>query len=85
MHVHWCPEGNARVASASTDWSVRVWDLELNQCTHILDGHGGTVNALSWSFDGRRIGSGSSDHTVTVSIVINCVANVMEDAAKVIS
>lgn len=64
--VHWCPEGNARVASASTDWSVRVWDLELNQCTHILDGHGGTVNALSWSFDGRRIGSGSSDHTVRV-------------------
>ena len=64
--VHWCPVGRARVASSSTDWSVRVWDLESAKCIHVLDGHGGTVSSVCWSFDGRRVGSGSADQTVRV-------------------
>ena len=62
--VVWSPVGRARICSSSTDWSVRVWNLENVSCTHVLDLHKGTVSSVSWSFDGKKIVSGSRDGTV---------------------
>jgi WD40 repeat protein len=69
--VCWSPVGKARILSASTDWSLRVWDLEQNTCTHVLDEHQGTVTSAMWSFDGRRVASGSTDGTVRVWRIYN--------------
>ena len=72
--VAWSPEvlGKvARVCSGSTDWSVRVWNLETAVCTHVLDGHTGTVTSATWSGDARRIASVGADGSLRVWRIYN--------------
>jgi WD40 repeat protein len=44
-----------RLASASRDWQVRVWDAATGQLLATLDGHRHTVSALAFSSDGQRL------------------------------
>ena len=44
---------------------MRVWDLRVYECVHILYGHAGGVHSVAWLYDGR-IMSGSADRTVRV-------------------
>ena len=37
------------LATASSDGTVRVWDIHGGYCTHSFSGHGGIVSALSWN------------------------------------
>ena len=72
--VAWSPEALgkvARVCSGSTDWSVRVWNLETALCTHVLDGHKGAVTSVSWSFDSKRVASAGVDGSVHIWRVYN--------------
>jgi WD40 repeat protein len=65
-----------RIVSGSKDCSIRLWDAETgdNLAIYEDDGYGMVigadlvpgVNAVSFSPDGRRILSGSSDHTVKI-------------------
>jgi serine/threonine protein kinase len=57
---------NAYIASAGDDYTVQVWSAFNGMHLYTYFGHGNTVNAVSWSPDGRRIASASSDHTVQV-------------------
>jgi hypothetical protein len=72
--VAWSPEALgkvARICSGSTDWSVRVWNLETAMCTHVLDGHMGSVTSAAWSFDARRIASAGADGSLRVWRIYN--------------
>ncbi|ATB35748.1 hypothetical protein CYFUS_001162 [Cystobacter fuscus] len=63
--VAWDPTGR-RVASASWDETVRVWDGETGRELSVLQGHEEAVVGVAWDPTGRRVASASWDKTVRV-------------------
>ena len=61
----WSPN-DKRVASASSDRTVQVWDATSGGNLYTYTGHGDSVYAVTWSPDGSRIASASYDKTVQV-------------------
>ena len=59
------PNGR-KIASASFDKSVKVWDGKSGKFVSTLRGHVRAVYQVSWSADGKLLVSGSSDSTVKV-------------------
>ncbi|KZV67668.1 WD40 repeat-like protein [Peniophora sp. CONT] len=54
------------IASCSEDKTVRLWDVEMENPLHSLEGHDRPVRSVAFSRDGKRIVSGSEDGTVRV-------------------
>jgi uncharacterized protein with WD repeat/tetratricopeptide (TPR) repeat protein len=63
--VSFSPDGS-RLASASNDQTVKVWDARAGAEPLTLRGHAGEVYAVSFSPDGTRLASASEDQTVKV-------------------
>jgi eukaryotic-like serine/threonine-protein kinase len=63
--VAWSPDGT-RIASASADKTVQVWNATDGKRLLTFRGHTQAVNAVAWSPDGTRIASASADTTVQV-------------------
>ncbi len=57
---------NQRLATASKDLTVKVWDAVSGQELLTLKGHTDTVNCVAFSPDGNRLASASSDGTVKI-------------------
>ena len=60
------PNGR-KIASASFDKSVKVWDGKNGKYISTLRGHVKAVYQISWSADNKLLVSGSSDSTVKVN------------------
>ncbi|MFL5589781.1 MAG: NB-ARC domain-containing protein [Ktedonobacteraceae bacterium] len=56
--------GGSRLASASWDRMVRLWDVESGRCLYTLEGHTERVHTLAWSPDGRTVASTGFDATI---------------------
>lgn len=52
------------VASASSDKTVRLWNIETGELIQTLEGHQHSVTAIDFSPNGQLLASGSRDHTV---------------------
>ncbi len=55
-----------RLASASSDGTIRVWDVASGQILATLKGHSGSVTSVAFSPAGRYLASGSLDRTIRV-------------------
>ncbi|MDX1970710.1 MAG: hypothetical protein SFV23_26320, partial [Planctomycetaceae bacterium] len=65
LSVAWNHDGS-RIASASADKTVRIWDPSDPQHPLLLQGHSSAVNSVAWNHDGSRIASASRDGTVRI-------------------
>jgi serine/threonine protein kinase len=63
--VAWSPD-SSRIASASWDNTVQVWNAADGSNVFTYRGHTGSVSAVAWSSHGSRIASASWDKTVRV-------------------
>ncbi len=63
--VAFSPDGR-RIATASFDLTVKLWETETGQEVCTLRGHTAGVLSVAFSPDGRRIVTSSMDYTVKV-------------------
>jgi serine/threonine protein kinase len=61
--IAWEPNNTGRLATASTDGSVSIWDVNSSART-IYRGHSGAVMSVSWGLNG--LASGAADHNIIV-------------------
>ncbi|KAJ5481360.1 NACHT nucleoside triphosphatase [Penicillium sp. IBT 31633x] len=63
--IAWSQDGS-RLASASYDETIVIWNTSTSQCTSTLEGHSGSMNSIAWSEDGSLLASGSAGKTVCI-------------------
>lgn len=56
----------ARLASASSDGTVKIWDPATSHDYSIIDGHTQPPDYMNWSPDGRKLASTSSDMKIKI-------------------
>jgi WD40 repeat protein len=55
---------SARLASASHDKTVKLWDTSSGECLQTFEGHSSAVSSVAFSHDSARLASASDDKTV---------------------
>ena len=59
------PDGKT-IASASSDYSIRIWNANSGEAITVLKGHNFTVQSVCFSTDGKQLVSASWDDTIRI-------------------
>ncbi|KAK7190547.1 Vegetative incompatibility protein HET-E-1-like protein 15 [Paraphaeosphaeria sporulosa] len=57
---------STQLASASSDTTVKIWEVSNGACLQTLEGHSGGVISVAFSSDSTRLASASEDTTVKI-------------------
>src|SRR5208282_3964702 len=57
---------NKRLASASYDNTIKIWDAASGACLQTLEGHSRSVMSVAFSHDNKRLASASGDNTIKI-------------------
>ncbi|KAL8364767.1 hypothetical protein RB595_003847 [Gaeumannomyces hyphopodioides] len=63
LYIAFSPDGQ-KLASASRDKTVKLWDAATGACLQTLEGHSDSVRSIAFSPDGQKLASASNDNTV---------------------
>jgi WD40 repeat protein len=55
-----------KLASASYDKNIRIWNTETGKCERVLEGHGDAVTSVVFSHDSKKLASASWDKTIRI-------------------
>ncbi|KAI1071381.1 hypothetical protein LB507_011693, partial [Fusarium sp. FIESC RH6] len=55
-----------KVASGSSDKTIRIWDADTGECERVLEGYSSRVNSVVFSHDSKKVASGSNDNTIRI-------------------
>ena len=69
--IAWSPD-SSRLATASNDHTVHIWDAMSGAHIYTYGGHTKWATSLAWSPDGTRIASASNDMTVQIWQASHC-------------
>ncbi|KAL1916430.1 uncharacterized protein VTP21DRAFT_5621 [Calcarisporiella thermophila] len=61
--LRWDPTHPDRLATASCDGTVRIWDQRQAKCNHIIQTNGENIN-ICWSADGTKIAVGNKEDVI---------------------
>jgi WD40 repeat protein len=54
------------LATSSTDFSVKIWDIEKGQSLFDYSGHSDIIQSVAWNYHGSLLGSASKDKKIRV-------------------
>ncbi|RKK41133.1 hypothetical protein BFJ66_g11163 [Fusarium oxysporum f. sp. cepae] len=57
---------STKLASASRDRTIRIWDAETGKCEQVLEGHSNEVNSAVFSHDSTKLASASRDYMIRI-------------------
>ncbi|RMH21058.1 MAG: hypothetical protein D6698_03215, partial [Gammaproteobacteria bacterium] len=63
--VAWSPDGS-KVATASDDYTAKIWDAATGTELATLSGHTDAVFSVAWSPDGSKVATASRDNTAKI-------------------
>ena len=59
--VNWNPTAANVLCSSSTDYAVKLWDVEKGQARNTVDGHGNIIQTCGWNYDGSLVVTACKD------------------------
>ncbi len=59
------PDGST-LASASSDQTIKIWDINSGKCLNTLQGHTRWINSVNFNANGEILASGSADETIKI-------------------
>jgi len=64
--LNWNPVANNILATTSSDYTVKVWDVETGQAKNDISGHTDIIQSSTWDYTGNQYATASKDKKVRI-------------------
>jgi len=73
------------LATGSSDWTARLWDVQRGSCVRVFIGHQGIISTIAISPDGRYLASAGIVFSIFLSTDFHCIFNAQARISQSIS